>query len=212
MKSNLIDELLNHIKQGKRCYCSSEDDKFSAILTLEERSDGLYLYHYTVSHKYDAIAPTHYDKRILNETELKTVLHELSEDTFKHVSYVYKDIINETTREKVDLIYSYLRQKPKIVYAVFKEDRWERAAARNDSMHFNGMYPTAEQAESMVAYLRTKQGAQSYWKPVTLSLEGREEGIQLHGDLSRQDQVTANQILATLLEMNDEQLAKFFVD
>lgn len=210
MKSNLIDELLNHIKQGKRCYCSSEGDEFSTILSLQQNSAGLYLYNYTVSHKYDVIAPTHYDKRILNETELKAALTELPDDIFQHVSYVYKDIINEKTRGKADSIYLCLKQRARIVYVVFKEDRWERAAGRNDYMHFTGMYQTAEQAESMVQYLRTKQGAHSYWKPVTLSLEGEE--LQLQVELAPQDQLTPTQILATLLDMNNEQLAKFFAD
>lgn len=206
MNSDKINDILNHLSQGKRCYFEYDDDELSTIVTIEFNENGSYTYQHSTSQKHDVISPTQYDIPILKEEDLRLLLNGLSEETFPHVSYAYKDIINEKTREKVEWIYSSLKQRSQTIYVVLKEDQ----SNRNDfpHMHFNSMFKTLAPAEQMVNYLITKLGANSYWKEVNLSLQGEE--IQLGAEFSELENVNSRQILATLLDMNKQELTKFF--
>ena len=202
-----IDKILKGIQEGKRCSWVLDEDEVTTIVSIEQIDNDLYTYTSSTRHKYDVVSPTHNDRRTLNEKELRTLLGQGSHEVFNTISYVYKEIINENTRQKVDLIYSYLRQSPKVVYVVFKEDRHETGKGE-PNMHFNSLFKDLDQAEGMVNYLKKKQGATCYGKSLTLAL--KEGELELHGDLSQFDKVNSKQILATLLNMDMNKIAAFF--
>jgi hypothetical protein len=188
MTKNQIDEVVNTICSGKRCYCSFEDDDFSTTISIEQNGDHGFSYQYSIRHKYDVVSPTQYDNRIVDESEVRSLLATLPRDSFDRISYVDTNSIHEKNRRKAELIFSYLKHKPRTVYVVFKEDRWEKSQGENHSMHLSGLYRSTEQAENSVEYLRAKQGARAEWKQVLLTLAGEE------------------------LEMDTDQLEAFFQD
>ena len=206
MNNQNIDDILKHLTHGERCTCGFEDDEFSTVISIEQNPDGSYTYKSGINHKYDVIFPTRYDSWNYDEMELRSVLRELPDDVFQTFSYTYKDIINEKTREKVELIYSYLRQAPKTIYVVFREED-QRQTKNIPLMKFNGLFKSHESAEQNVQYLRSKLGIKSYWKEVSLSLQDGQ--MVLHGNFSEQDSVNSNQILVTLLDMDTNRLTRF---
>lgn len=204
MNNKKIDQIVEQLRQGKRCYFGFDAQELSTVATVEQNAENLYTYARWVSHKYDVVSPAHNEKRVLNEAELRKLLSDLSEEVLNNISYKDKDAINENTQKKVDLIYSYLKQGPKVVYVVFKGGR----NPDEKYMNFNSLFKEREQAEQMVEYLRQKQGVPSYWREVTLTL--REQQIELQAELSAYDRLTSKQILITLLDMEPNKLETFF--
>jgi hypothetical protein len=210
MNKDQIDEILSNIQHGKRCYCGFEDGEYSTVISIDQNGNDLYSYTAVIGPKYDVIAPAQYDKRLVNEPELRILLANVPDETFSMISYRDTNLINDNNRERADLIYSYLKQKPKALYAVFKEDRWEMAEPGKQPRHFNGLYRAAEEAQRMVDYLRIKQGLRPYWKQILLSIKG--DQVEFHGGLSDVDQINVKQTLGMLLDMDTHRLLNFFRD
>ncbi len=208
MNNFTIEDILNQIDQGKRCYFGSDDDEISTMSTIELDRNGLYEYRSTVSLNHDVVAPVQYQNKLLNKTDLREVLGKIPDDLVQTVSYADTRMINEKTRDAADLIFSRLKQRPRIGYIVLKSDRHRTGNPRD--MYFNGLYKTRQQAEAMVDYLKTKQGAESSWKELTLSLKDGE--LEIQGNLSSSEHVNSQQILATLLDIGVSGLEKFFGD
>lgn len=114
----------------RRCYCGIGDGARSTLISIEQSRGGLYSYNYSVRHTYDVIAPTHDDIRIVNATELRNLLSNVPNEAFDSVSYASTNSINEKNRDKADLIFSYLKQKPKVLYVAFKADGYEHRSNR----------------------------------------------------------------------------------
>lgn len=210
MDNQYIDSILQQINEGKRCYCGYDYEEIFTVLAIEKNEDNSYSYRYSIRDKYDMQAPTHYDNRILNEDELRAALRELPAELFENISYTYNDPINENTRETIDLIYWYLRQAQKEVYIVFKEDRFQKSASGNVYRDFNSLFKHREDAERMLDYLSNIQHAECTLRSVILTLANEE--LQIQADLDPLERLTPRQILVTLLDMNTEQIKKFFED
>lgn len=207
MKNHTIDNILRQLQQGKRCYYGFEDSEFSTIVSIEKNTGGQYTYTCSINHKYDVVSPAQYENRIVNEDELHKLLSELSEDVLDNIHYADTEVINENTQEKVNLIYSYLRRSPKVVYVVFKEMKGEGSVGERE-MNFNSLFSDHQQAEHMADYIKSKQGVRSYWKEVTLVLN--DGAVELRAELSPYDKVNASQILIMLLDMDPNKLETFF--
>jgi hypothetical protein len=207
MNNSEIDKILQNIQQGKKCLMGFDTDETTLVVSIEQQSNGMYKYSYSMRDIYDMSAPSHLESKIMDETELRATLNKLHSDTPGDISYVYVDFLKEDRySEKLNVIHSILKQGWRSVYVVLV-NKSKNIDNINLYMDYNSVFSHPYQAEYMLAYLK-KQGVRCCIKKVDIALVEGE--VQIKGDLSQHERLSSRQILATLVEMDITKIKRFF--